>query len=135
MLWLLRLFGFVQDKVAQPQQEIQFLLKSEPPNPNLVKRGTRSIWREKGWYERRNELHGYYRGKRLAYKGFIVNPFTDARIFLISETPTEVLKGRHGLCFKETLSKSWRSVHFYPEPVDAIAGILRIEHTLREAGL
>ena len=95
-----------------------------------VRRGSQELYEEKGWKLKRGALHGYFRTKQRAFKGKVENPFSKLEFF-IWNPPYEVLEGKHGACFQENGREKY-CIHFSPVPEDVNAGILKVEHCLRE---
>lgn len=136
---LLREIGDLQRK--PDSQRVEFLRRLEPRSvftPDgrvipVVQRGSCQLWEEKGWKLSNGVLLGYYRGRRRAFKGKIEKPFKSPELFIF-EPPSEILRDRHGACFKER-ERNLYWIHFSPSPEDVNAGILRVEHCLLEQGI
>ena len=106
--------------------------RSGSKGSNFRGRCGRQLHEERGWAQRGDTLHGYFRTRLGAVEGRIEHAASSSPEFYVINPPIRLLSGRHGPCFRERRRNVYW-VHFSPAPKDIVAGILRIEHCIEES--
>ncbi len=99
---------------------------------------TTCYWQDAGWEKRNGHLIGHYvaDGKSFAGSIELTNSIVVPMRFYIYNPPVAVLRGPHGLCFRDQgkvagTQKYW--IHFSEEPADVDSGIVQIQRDLSAA--
>jgi hypothetical protein len=100
--------------------------------PVVIHPVDRPYWALQHWNLVGNRLNGFYRTPHGSVRGYVQYPQAPRPEFYIVQPPKELRQHSHWMCFHPAGADTF-SVHFYPAPPSADAGILEIEKVLGEA--